>query len=457
MAPRRQVEVAVIGAGPAGLAAAVAARRAGAGRVVVIERLGEPGGILPQCIHNGFGLQVFKEELTGPEYAGRFTAEALTAGVEFWLNTMVLSLSPERKLTVMGPEGFAEVSADRVVLAMGCRERTGPNILLGGARPAGVFTAGTAQRLVNIEGYLPGREVVVVGSGDIGLIMARRLTLEGARVKAVVELLPYPGGLARNVRQCLEDFGIPLRLAHATLAVEGRRRVTGVVIAPLDSQGRPQVDRAERLDCDTVLLSVGLIPENELSRQAGVALDPRTGGPAVDERGETSVPGIFACGNVLHVHDLVDYVTAEASTAGRRAGELTATGNRPAATSDNSGWADGSCGAQGPGSLALVPEGNARYVVPQRLSAGLLGALRAGAADPAAGLAGLAPLILSARVQRPAGASRVRLGGVTVGRLPVVRPSEMVRVTVKPADLRAALAGQGPSSSLSFSVEEERP
>lgn len=417
MVPRAQVEVAVIGAGPAGLAAAVAARKAGAGRVVVLERLGEPGGILPQCIHNGFGLHVFKEELTGPEYAARFVAQAREAGVEFRLNSMVLSLTPERELTVMGPDGLLHLAAERVVLGMGCRERTGPNILLGGARPAGVFTAGTAQRLVNIEGYLPGREVVVVGSGDIGLIMARRLTLEGARVKAVVELLPYPGGLARNVRQCLEDFDIPLLLAHATLAVEGRRRVTGVVVAPLDSRGNPDRSRAERIECDTVLLSVGLIPENELSRQAGLLLDPRTGGPVVDERGETSVPGIFACGNVLQVHDLVDYVTAEAATAGR--------------------WAGG--GATGGGrKVDLVPEGNARYVVPQRLSA-----------DPGA------PVTLSARAQRPAGASVVRLGGIVVGRAPVVRPSEMLRCQVSPADLTRALDGRSPVEPVPFAVEEE--
>ncbi|MGE5553121.1 MAG: NAD(P)/FAD-dependent oxidoreductase [Betaproteobacteria bacterium] len=425
MIPWTQVDVAIIGAGPAGLAAAIAARQAGAGRVVVLERLGEPGGILPQCIHNGFGLHVFKEELTGPEYAARFVARAQEAGVEFWLNTMVLSLSPDRKLSALGPDGLVHLQAGRVVLAMGCRERTGPNILLGGARPAGVFTAGTAQRLVNIEGYLPGREVVVVGSGDIGLIMARRMTLEGALVKAVVELLPYPGGLARNIRQCLEDFGIPLRLAHATLAVEGRRRVTGVVIAPLGGDGHPDTARLERIPCDTVLLSVGLIPENELSRQAGLELDPRTGGPTVNERGETSIPGIFACGNVLQVHDLVDYVTAEATAAGRWAG---------------SGEQSGGAG------LALVPAGNARYVVPQRLSATLL-------ASPTA----TGGLTVSARAQRPAGASLVRLGGVTVARLPVVRPSEMVRVAVKPEDLAKALVGVGTEGHLSLEIEEERP
>ncbi|MDI6870807.1 MAG: FAD/NAD(P)-binding oxidoreductase [Bacillota bacterium] len=419
MIPLLSVDVAVIGAGPAGLAAATAARQAGAERVAVFERLGEPGGILPQCIHNGFGLHVFQEELTGPEYAERFVVQAREAGVEFWLNSMVLSLSAERRLSVMSPQGLVHVEAARVVLAMGCRERTGPNILLGGARPAGVFTAGTAQRLVNVEGYLPGREVVIVGSGDIGLIMARRLTLEGARVKAVVELLPYPGGLARNVRQCLEDFGIPLRLAHATLSVEGRRRVSGVVIAPLDETGRPVLSRAEQIPCDTVLLSVGLIPENELSRQAGLELDPRTGGAAVDERGETSIPGIFACGNVLQVHDLVDYVTAEASAVGRWAGSSQASGSRE---------------------LALVPGGNARYVVPQRLSAGLV-----------------PPFTISTRVQRPAGASVVRLGGVVIARRAVVRPAEMIRVDVKPGDWTKVLAEVGSEGCLRLEVEEERP
>lgn len=433
-------DVAVIGAGPAGLAAAIAAREAGAGRVVVLERHGEPGGILPQCIHNGFGLHVFQEELTGPEYAGRFVERARAAGVEFRLDTMVLSLSPERELSVLGPEGLVRLKADRVILAMGCRERTGPNILLGGSRPAGVFTAGIAQRLVNLEGYLPGREVVVVGSGDIGLIMARRLTLEGAHVQAVIELLPYPGGLARNVRQCLEDFGIPLRLAHATLAVEGRQRVTGVLVAPLGPDGSPDLSRTERLACDTVLLSVGLIPENELSRQAGLELDPRTGGPVVDERGETSVPGIFACGNVLQVHDLVDYVTAEATAAGRWA--ASGDGRALSAATDGSGTCL-------PG-VNLEPAGNARYAIPQRLSPGCVAQADSGGAPAEHGLT------LSARVQRPAGASVVRLGGVTVARLPVVRPSEMIRVRVKPADLAAAIAQVSDEGRLQFEVTEER-
>jgi NADPH-dependent 2,4-dienoyl-CoA reductase/sulfur reductase-like enzyme len=439
--PQVHVDVAVIGAGPAGLAAAVAARQAGADRVVVLERLSEPGGILPQCIHNGFGLHVFQEELTGPEYAGRFTARAREAGVEVWLDTMVLSLSPARELSVVGPEGLCHVEAGRVILAMGCRERTAPNILLGGSRPAGVFTAGTAQRLVNIEGYLPGREVVVVGSGDIGLIMARRLTLEGAEVKAVVELLPYPGGLARNLRQCLDDFGIPLRLAHATLAVEGRQRVSGVVVAPLGPDGRPDSARTERIPCDTVLLSVGLLPENELSRQAGVAIDPLTGGALVDERGETSVPSVYACGNVLQVHDLVDYVTAEATEAGRQAGAAAATAPEP------------------PGAgLTLVPGGNTRYVVPQRLSAALVAQARYAAASGASGdLEGLPPLTLSARVQRPAGASVVRLGGLRLAREQVVRPSEMLRLAVRPADLIRAVAATPPGGTLTFTVEEVQP
>lgn len=447
MIPRQQVDVVVLGAGPAGLAAAAAARQAGAGRVVVLERLGEPGGILPQCIHNGFGLHVFKEELTGPEYAGRCVAQARETGVEFWLNTMALSLSPTRELSALGPRGLVHVEAGRVVLAMGCRERTGPNILLGGSRPAGVFTAGTAQRLVNIEGYLPGREVVVVGSGDIGLIMARRLTLEGAKVKAVVELLPYPGGLSRNIRQCLEDFGIPLRLAHATLAVEGRKRVTGVVVAPLDEAGHPDASKAERLACDTVLLSVGLLPENELSRQAGVALDPLTGGALVDERCETSVPGIFACGNVLQVHDLVDDVTAEASVAGRHAGSAFPRGAGEAEAAAGDG-------------LILAPAGNARYVVPQRLSPALSAALRHVAENPGAPdvrVEALPAVTLSARVGRPGGAAVVRLSGVQLARVPVVRPSEMIRLTVRPADLARAVAAAGPEGRLRFAVEEVQP
>jgi NADPH-dependent 2,4-dienoyl-CoA reductase/sulfur reductase-like enzyme len=294
---------------------------------------------------------------------------------------------------------------------------------------------------VNIEGYLPGREVVVVGSGDIGLIMARRLTLEGAEVKAVVELLPYPGGLARNVRQCLDDFGIPLRLAHATLAVEGRQRVSGVVVAPLGPDGRPDQSRTERLACDTVLLSVGLLPENELSRQAGVAIDPLTGGALVDERGETSVPGIFACGNVLQVHDLVDYVTAEARAAGRQAGS--AVRGEPGGTETG---------------LSLVPGGSARYVVPQRLSPALVAEVRrAAASGRAEELADLPALTLSARVQRPAGASVVRLGEIQLAREPVVRPSEMLRLTVRPADLALAVAATPPGGSLTFGVEEVQP
>ena len=312
--------IVIIGGGPAGLAAAAAAKKAGEDSILILERDQELGGILNQCIHNGFGLHTFKEELTGPEYAGRFITEVKDLGIEYRLNTMVLSISSDRIVTAMNrTDGMFQVKAQAVILAMGCRERPRGALNIPGYRPAGIYTAGTAQRLVNIEGFMPGKEVVILGSGDIGLIMARRMTLEGAKVKAVAELMPYSGGLKRNIVQCLDDFGIPLKLSHTVVDIEGKERVTGVTIAAVDAQNRPIPGTEEHYSCDTLLLSVGLIPENELSLSAGVALSPRHKGPVVNESLETNVPGIFACGNVLHVHDLVDYVSEEATNAGRNA------------------------------------------------------------------------------------------------------------------------------------------
>jgi len=312
------IDVAVIGGGPAGLAAAVATKEKGAD-VLLIERDFELGGILPQCIHNGFGLHIFHEELTGPEFAQRYINRIAELDIPVKLNTMVLEISPNKRIIAVNKtEGILEINAQAIVLAMGCRERTRHNILVPGSRPAGIFTAGLAQRLVNIEGYMPGKHFVILGSGDIGMIMARRLTLEGAKVEAIVEVLPYPNGLIRNQVQCLKDFGIPLILEHTVTHVHGIDRVEGVTIARVDDKWRPISGTEQFLECDTLLISVGLIPENELSRSAGIAIDPRTRGPVVTNYLETNVSGIFACGNVLQVHDLVDNVAEE----GARAGEM---------------------------------------------------------------------------------------------------------------------------------------
>ncbi len=315
-------DIAVIGGGPAGLAAAIEARKNGAKKILVIERDRELGGILQQCIHNGFGLHVFKEELTGPEYAERFIKELVSMGIEYKLDTMVLEVSEDKVITAMNSaDGILHIQAKAVILAMGCRERTRGAIRIPGTRPAGVLTAGTAQRFVNIEGYMIGKRVVILGSGDIGLIMARRLTLEGAEVLAVAELMPYSGGLTRNIVQCLEDFNIPLYLNHTVVDIEGHNRVEAVTIAQVDERLKPIKGTEKKFECDTLLLSVGLIPENELSKTAGIVLDRVTGGPVVNESMETSVEGIFACGNVVHVHDLVDWVTEESKRAGIGAAE----------------------------------------------------------------------------------------------------------------------------------------
>ena len=317
-----KADVAVIGAGPAGLAAAIAAKENGAGKVVVIDREAYKGGILPQCIHDGFGLHIFGQQLTGPEYAARFIDMAQEACVEFLMETMVMSIGKNRVITAIGKfGGMIEIQAGTIVLAMGCRERSSGALMLPGERPAGVMTAGTAQRFVNMEGYMPGREVVILGSGDIGLIMARRMTLEGARVKMVLEILPYSGGLTRNIVQCLDDFEIPLKLSHTVVSIHGKKRVEGVTIAKVDDELNPVKGTEEYIDCDTVLLSVGLIPENELAKDLDIEMDTITGGAVVDSDMQTSFPGVFACGNALQVHDLVDFVTEEARRAGKAAAQ----------------------------------------------------------------------------------------------------------------------------------------
>jgi len=311
--------VVVVGGGPAGLGAAVEAKRNGAKDVLIIERDRELGGILNQCIHNGFGLHEFKEELTGPEYAHKFIEMVKQENIEYMLDTMVLNISEDKTIEALGEDGIINIKADAIVLAMGCRERTRGAIDIPGYRPAGVYNAGAAQRLSNMEGYMVGKEIVIYGSGDIGLIMARRMTLEGAKVKAVVEINPHSSGLTRNIVQCLDDFDIPLMLSTGITHIDGKERVKGVTISKLDENRRPIKGTEEYISCDTLLLSVGLIPENELSVEAGVVLDNKTSGPIVNNSMSTNVDGVFACGNVVHVHDLVDFVTKESKIAGKNA------------------------------------------------------------------------------------------------------------------------------------------
>lgn len=316
----KKYDIVIIGGGPAGLAAAAAAKKNGIDSILILERDKELGGILNQCIHNGFGLHTFKEELTGPEYAQRFIDQVNALGIECFLNTMVMDISHEKVVTAMNrTDGLFEIQAKAVILAMGCRERSRGALNIPGYRPAGIYSAGTAQRLVNMEGLMPGREVVILGSGDIGLIMARRMTLEGAKVKVVAELMPYSGGLKRNIVQCLDDYGIPLKLSHTVVDIKGKERLEGVTLAEVDNTGKPIPGTEEEYSCDTLLLSVGLIPENELSRGMGVEMSKVTSGPVVNESLETNIEGVFACGNVLHVHDLVDFVSEEAGTAGKNA------------------------------------------------------------------------------------------------------------------------------------------
>lgn len=438
-----RADVAVIGGGPAGLAAAVAAKQAGAGRVLIIERDVRLGGILPQCIHTGFGVKWFGEELTGPEYAGRFVRQTRDVGVESMLETMVLEIAsgrgkgraPEPEtgtgtsslqlcvLALSPHEGLVTVECGAIVLAMGCRERPRGALAIPGTRPAGIFTAGTAQRLVNIEGVLPGRRAVILGSGDVGLIMARRLTLEGVKVEAVVEIMTYPGGLARNIQQCLRDFHIPLYLGHTVSRIHGRDRLEGVSVAPVDDAWVPIAEKEWFIPCDTLLLSVGLIPENELSAACGIELDPATGGPIVTDEMETSVPGIFACGNVVHVHDLVDHVTedgmvAGAAAAARAAGRAGAGAGTGAVAGAGAGAGDESRRTLG----EIRPGLNVRYVVPQRF---VQGGERSG---------GGRTLTMSLRPSRPAEdvVLEVSAAGKVLRRQRKerVRPGEMLQVSV---------------------------
>ncbi|MCI8454549.1 MAG: FAD-dependent oxidoreductase [Lachnospiraceae bacterium] len=353
-------DIVIIGGGPAGLAAAVAAKQSGVDDILLLERDAVLGGILNQCIHNGFGLHTFKEELTGPEYASRYIRMVQKLGIPFCTGSMVLSINKDKEVTVVSRrEGLQVIRAKALILAMGCRERPRGALNLPGSRPAGIYTAGTAQRLMNIEGYLVGREAVILGSGDIGLIMARRMVLEGAKVKAVAELMPYSGGLKRNIVQCLDDYGIPLKLGHTVVDIEGRGRVEGVTLAAVGPDKKPIPGTEEHYGCDTLLLSCGLIPENELSKGMGLPINPATSGPMVNDRLETEAAGVFACGNVLHVHDLVDYVSEEAALAGEQAARYIQNAERPRKPS-------------GRGPVTLRAKDGVRYTVPQSLDPGAM-------------------------------------------------------------------------------------
>jgi thioredoxin reductase len=403
--PFEERGVVVIGAGPAGLAAAIGARRAGAEDVCVIERDTNPGGILNQCIHDGFGLFLYGETISGPEYAERLAEDAVRAGVRFETGTMVLDLQKDRLLRIDSRSGYRLLRAGAVVLAMGCRERTREMIEIPGTRPAGIFTAGCAQNLVNLQNIRIGREAVILGSGDIGLIMARRLTLEGMAVKGVFEILPWPNGLERNVRQCLYDFEIPLELSATVVEIRGRNRLEAVVVSRVDGDLRPIPGSEREIACDTLLLSVGLIPENELAKQAGIKLSLQTGGVEVDERFMTSVPGIFSCGNVLHIHDVADWASFEGLKAGAAAAAFALGAEsvlRPA----------------GDGAFRISPGPGIRYVVPQ--------VLRAGSGD----------VDLNFRPDRPRRDGRVGVRGRTTGRIyrekkfPRLLPSEMAKMSL---------------------------
>jgi NADPH-dependent 2,4-dienoyl-CoA reductase/sulfur reductase-like enzyme len=394
------IDVAVIGSGPAGMAAAIRAKEEGAKHVLILERQEQVGGLLLQCIHNGFGLFYFKQDLTGPEYGHRFAEKVRDLGIQVLLETMVTQIYPDRRITaVNNREGVIRLTPKSIVLAMGCRERSRGQLNVPGTRPAGIFTAGTAQRFVNLEGWIPGKKVVILGSGDIGMIMARRLTLEGAEVKAVVEILPYVGGLTRNEVQCLHDFHIPLLLEHTVTEIHGQQRLEAVTIAKVNKDKKPISGTEQMIECDTLLLSAGLIPENELSRMGGVALDPLTGGPVVDQWRETSLSGIFAGGNVVHVHDLVDDVSWEAEIAGASAAKFA---KKEEVKKEKK---------------ILKPGRNIRYIVPQ-----IIGSEH--------------DVILYARVKDMEENIILKVGDIFSKSLRVVKPGEMLKVDLSRSQLR---------------------
>ncbi len=406
------IDVAVIGSGPAGMAAAIRAKEEGAEQVLILERQEQLGGLLHQCVHNGFGLCYFKQDLTGPEYSHRFVEKINDLGIQVLLRTMVTHLSPDRQITAVNDrEGILRFKPKSVVLAMGCRERSRGQLNVPGTRPAGIFTAGTAQRFVNVEGWIPGKKVVILGSGDIGMIMARRLTLEGAEVRAVVEILPYVGGLTRNEVQCLHDFHIPLLLEHTVTEIHGQERLEAVTLAKVDKDKTPIRGTQQRVECDTLLLSVGLIPENELSRMAGVRLDPLTGGPVVNQWRETNVPGIFAGGNVLHVHDMVDDVSWEAEIAGTSAARFTK--------------------KETMGKENIIVKGgrNIRYVVPQAITA-------------------QQDVTLYARVKEKEENVSLKVGSIFSKSLKVVKPGEMLKIDLTQNQLRQMV-----ENALELSIE----
>jgi len=402
----QDIDVAVIGSGPAGMAAAIKAKETGAETVVIMERAEQLGGLLHQCVHNGFGLLYFNEDLTGPEYAHRFIEKVMDTKVKPLLETMVIRISRDQELTaISSKEGYITFRPKSIVLAMGCRERSRGALNIPGTRPAGIFTAGTAQRFVNVEGFVPGKKIVILGSGDVGMIMARRLTLEGAKVEAVVEILPYVGGLIRNEVQCLHDFDIPLLLEHTITQVYGERRIEAVTVAKVDNDKNPITGTERMIECDTLLLSVGLIPENELSLMAGVKLDSVTGGPIVDEMRQTNVPGVFAGGNVVHVHDLVDNVSWESELAGESAAKF-AMGEK---------WVEG-------GKIALRAGRNIRYIVPHTIS-------------------GERDVTLYMRVNEPQEGIRLKIGDVMSKALRVVKPSEMLKIELSIEQLKKLKEG----------------
>ncbi|MGI6484805.1 MAG: NAD(P)/FAD-dependent oxidoreductase [Tepidanaerobacteraceae bacterium] len=396
----RDVDIAIIGGGPAGLGAAIKAKEQGAKSVLLIERSEELGGVLPQCIHNGFGLHYFKEELTGPEYAYKLVKKAETAGVEFLTRTMVIELNKDKVLTAISEDSVMEISAKAVVLCMGCRERSRGAIRLPGFRPAGIFTAGTAQRLINIDGYIPGKEIVILGSGDIGMIMARRLKLEGAEIKCIVELLPFIGGLIRNEVQCLHDFDIPVYTSHTVTEICGRDRLEKVIISKVAPDKTPIKESEKVMSCDTLLLSVGLIPENELSKMAGIKINPRTGGPFVDNLWQTSVPGIFAGGNVVHVHDLADHATQSSEDAAL--GAVRYIYEKKLLANDKT---------------SIIPGHNIRYVVPNVIFKNTC-------------------VSFYIRVAWPYNNATIKIGNIYEKKFGFLRPSEQIRIDVSKEHLK---------------------